>query len=227
MDGIRKRQGSGFVVTFVTLALLGAGVSGAFGQDAPPPETTPRLPYDPPALDAPDQDADAGVEVEGADKRAARLDSLLAELAEPGRADWQRIEQQVERIWSRSGSPSMDLLLRRAGGEMRAENYSAAADHLTAVTELAPDFAEGWNARATAFYSMGEYALAMADLEHVLALNPEHFGALAGLGLILEQVDEPALALNALRAAERINPNRPDIQESIKRVERSLGTQDL
>lgn len=227
MDGIRKRQGSGFSVAAVALALALAPGAGAFGQDLPPPETTPRLPFDPPVLDAPGADEPGDPEETGADTGAARLDGLLARLAEPGRADWQRIEEQVEGIWSRSGSPSMDLLLRRAGSEMGAENFAAAADHLTALTELAPDFAEGWNARATVYYSMGEYSLSMADLEHVLALNPNHFGALAGLGLILEQLDEPAPALKALRAAERLNPNRPDIKESIERVDRSLGAQDL
>ena len=227
MDGIRKRQGSGFGVTAVALALAFGPGTIALGQDSPPPETTPRLPFDPPMLDAPGAGASAEPGAKDADGGAARLDTLLAQLAEPGRSDWQRVEGQVEAIWSRSGSPSMDLLLRRAGAEMGAENFPAAADHLTALTELAPDFAEGWNARATVYYSMGEYALSMADLEHVLALNPNHFGALAGIGLILEQLGEPAPALKALRAAERLNPNRPDIQDSIKRVDRSLGAQDL
>ncbi|PZQ52677.1 MAG: hypothetical protein DI556_01010 [Rhodovulum sulfidophilum] len=182
------------------------------------------MPFEPPVLEEGQSGQGAEADPSG---EADRLDTLLGELAEPGRADWQRVEDEIERIWSRSGSPAMDLLLRRAGNEMRAEDFPAAADHLTALTELAPDFAEGWNARATVFYNMGEYSLAMADLEHVLALNPEHFGALAGLGLILEQVGVPGPALEALRAAERLNPNRPDIQESIERVERSLGTQDL
>jgi tetratricopeptide (TPR) repeat protein len=227
MDGIRKRQGSGFPVKAATLALACAWGVAAFGQDRPPPETTPPLPFDPPALDTPEAAPPAETDDKGADAGVARLDGLLAQLAEPGRADWQRVEEQVEGIWSRSGSPAMDLLLRRAGSEMGAENFAAAADHLTALTELAPDFAEGWNARATVYYSMGEYSLSMADLEHVLALNPNHFGALAGIGLILEQLGEPAPALKALRAAERLNPNRPDIQESIERIDRSLGAQDL
>ena len=110
---------------------------------------------------------------------------------------------------------------------MQAENYWLAIGQLTTLTELAPDFAEAWNARATAFYQIGELSLAMADIEHVLALNPRHYGALTGLGVILDQVNQPSAALRALREAERINPNRPDIQESIKRVEHTLGTQDL
>lgn len=223
MGGIRKRQGSGFTARAAVIVLLGAGAPAAFAQ-ATPPETTPEMPFEPPVLEEGQSGQGAEADPSG---EADRLDTLLGELAEPGRADWQRVEDEIERIWSRSGSPAMDLLLRRAGNEMRAEDFPAAADHLTALTELAPDFAEGWNARATVFYNMGEYSLAMADLEHVLALNPEHFGALAGLGLILEQVGVPGPALEALRAAERLNPNRPDIQESIERVERSLGTQDL
>lgn len=223
----------------MALGLCLIGLSPALAQEDPPldiPELDPHR-YDPPIYDhpgpgaPPPEAAQPGPDAEAAaresEKNAARLDTLFTELAEPGRPDWEQVQAEIERLWSRSGSPTMDLLLRRAGAEMGAENYMAAVNHLTALTELAPDFAEGWNARATAFYQMGELSLAVSDIEHVLALNPRHYGALTGLGVILDQVGEPAAALKALREAERINPNRPDIQDSIKRVERSLGAQDL
>ncbi|MFQ8431037.1 tetratricopeptide repeat protein [Amaricoccus sp. W119] len=221
----------------MTFALLGAilgtvpaAVPGR-AQDAPAPESP-----DPPELAPPDyggaipDDARTGAPddaVGAAEARAAKLEDLHRQLAEPDRDDWERVQNEIERLWARSGSPAMDLLLRRAGQEMHAENYGAAIDHLTALTELAPDFAEGWNARATAFYQIGEFSLAMADIEHALALNPRHFGALTGLGIILGETGQYAPALAALRAAERINPNQPDIRDHIKRVERSLGTADL
>ena len=71
---------------------------------------------------------------------------------------------------------------------MEAQEYDVAIEHLTALTDHAPDFAEGWNARATAFYLIGEYALAVADIERALALNPRHFGAMSGLAFILEEI---------------------------------------
>ena len=85
----------------------------------------------------------------------------------------------------------MDLLLQRGSDAIEAEDYPPAVEHLSALVELPPDFAEGWNARATAFYLMDEYSLSMADVEHVLVLEPRHFGALSGLGFMFEAMDEP------------------------------------
>jgi tetratricopeptide (TPR) repeat protein len=158
---------------------------------------------------------------------AKKLDALFAELAEPGRDDWERVEGEISRIWARSGSPSMDLLLRRGNEALEAEDYGAALEHFTALTDHAPDFAEGWNARATTFYLMGEYALSIADVERVLALNPRHFGALAGLAFMFEAMGENDLALKALRAVHALNPNRPNINEAIARLERMKGAVEL
>jgi tetratricopeptide (TPR) repeat protein len=156
-----------------------------------------------------------------------KLDTLFAQLAEPGREDWERVEGEITRIWSRSGSPAMDLLLRRGNVALEAENYDAALEHLTALTDHAPDFAEGWNARATTFYLMGEYALSMSDVERVLVLNPRHFGALAGLAFMFESLGEDDLALKALRAVHALNPNRPNINEAIGRLELMRGDTEI
>ena len=158
---------------------------------------------------------------------AAKLDALFAELAEPGREDWERIEGEITRIWSRSGSDAMDLLLRRGNEALEAEDYGAALEHFTALTDHAPDFAEGWNARATTFFLMGEYALSIADVERVLALNPRHFGALAGLASMFEAMGETELALKALRAVQELNPNRPNINDAAERLERLTGAAEL
>ncbi len=162
-----------------------------------------------------------------ADESGERLDALFSELAEEGRTDWLRIEREIQRIWENSGSDAMNLLLRRGKTALEAGDYDAAIDHLTALTDHAPDFAEGWNARATAYYLIDEYALSIADVERVLALNPRHFGALSGLAIMLERLDEPDYAIRALRAARDINPNRPDVNEALERLERSVGTADL
>lgn len=158
---------------------------------------------------------------------AARLDALFAELAEPDRPDWERVEREIVRIWSRSGSPSMDLLLRRGSEAMENEDFETAIGHLSALVDHAPDFAEGWNARATAYFMLGEITLSIADVEHVLMLNPRHFGALAGLGFMLDQMGETAMALEALRAAHALNPNRENITQTINRLERQLGASEI
>jgi Flp pilus assembly protein TadD len=156
-----------------------------------------------------------------------RVDTLLSQLAEPDRGDWAAIENQIMRIWSRSGSEAMDMLLRRGRDAIEAEDYATAVEHLTALTDHAPDFAEGWNARATAFYMQGEFSLALADVERVLALNPRHYRAMSGLGFMLEDMGETEHALTAFRAAEALNPHMPDVRSAIERLERRTGGAEL
>lgn len=138
-----------------------------------------------------------------------------------------QIESQIQRLWSRSGSEAMDLLLRRGNEALEAENYAAALEHLTALTDHAPDFAEAWNARATTFYLLEEYALSISDIQRTLALNPNHFGALMGLATMFEQMGEDDLALRAMYAVRELNPNRPGIDDAISRLERGAGAADL
>jgi tetratricopeptide (TPR) repeat protein len=158
---------------------------------------------------------------------ARRLDELFTELGEPGREDWERVEGEITRIWSSSGSPAMDLLLSRGNEALQAEDYSTALEHFGALIDHAPDFAEGWNGRATTYFMMGEFSLSIADVEHVLVLNPRHFGALAGLAFMLEQMDEPDLALRAMLAAQKLNPNRPNVNDAVKRLEQMTGDAEL
>jgi tetratricopeptide (TPR) repeat protein len=162
-----------------------------------------------------------------AEAPSPRLEALLADLADPERDDWMRIESEIVREWSRSGSDAMDLLLRRGQDALEAEDWRAALEHLTALVDHAPDFAEGWNARATAFYMLGWYGPAIADIEEVLRLNPRHFGALAGLGTILESMGQPELALEAFEAAQALHPHRPEIVRGVERLERRGGGADL
>lgn len=162
-----------------------------------------------------------------AEASAERLDRLFAELAEPGQTEWERIEGEIGNIWSRSGSPAMDLLLSRGSEAMSDEDYTKAVEHFSALIDHAPEFAEGWNARATAYFLEGNYALAMADVQHVLALNPRHFGALTGLSTMFESMNEPQLALKAMRMAEELSPNRPSIRETIRRLEKQTGEIEL
>jgi tetratricopeptide (TPR) repeat protein len=171
--------------------------------------------------------AAGSVSVAGAEGAAARLDALHAELVEPDRDDWMRIEAEIIGVWSRSGSDAMDLLLRRGQDAIEAENWTAAVEHLSALVDHAPDFAEGWNARATAFFMMGQFGLALGDIEEVLRLNPRHFGAVAGLGAILEAMGDADLALEAFRAAQALHPHRPEIVHAVERLERRRGGADL
>lgn len=137
------------------------------------------------------------------------------------------MEEEVYQRWSISGSATADYLLRRGRAAMDAEDYEAAYDHFTALTDHAPEFAEGWNARATLFFEMQMYGPAIADLQRVLALEPRHFGALAGLGLMLEDMGDTERALVAYEAAHEIHPNQPDIQRLLDDLRVRLGGEAL
>jgi Flp pilus assembly protein TadD len=130
-------------------------------------------------------------------------------------------------LWSRSGSATADYLLSRGRAALDAGDTEAAYAHFTALTDHAPDFAEGWNARATMFFNANRYGPAISDIQRVLALEPRHFGALTGLGIILEEMGELDRALDAFRAAQAIHPHRDEINAAVARVERALGGQTL
>ena len=85
------------------------------------------------------------------------LDSLFAELKESDAQAAGRIEREIWNEWSKSGSPAMDLLLQRGRDAMAAGDMGAAIEHFTALTDHAPDFAEGWTARATAYFQAAEW----------------------------------------------------------------------
>lgn len=161
------------------------------------------------------------------DPQAAELAELLAELANPEQERWERVEQRILRIWSQSGSSVADLLLQRGRAALRIGDAAVAIEHLTALVDHAPEFAEGWHARATAFFLANQYGPAMADIERALYLNPHHFGALSGLAVILEDLELDARALDAYRAAYAVHPHRPDIHRAIERLELRLEGKPL
>ena len=157
---------------------------------------------------------------------SARLDQLFKELKTANDASAQVITQEIWTEWSKSGSPAMDLLLQRGEQAMAAGDYATAIGHFTAIIDHAPKFAEAWNERATAYFQAGQIGPAVNDIQHVLALNPRHFGALAGLGMIFEELGEPQKALEVYKAALAINPHMPDVKAAVKRLSTAKG-QDL
>lgn len=152
------------------------------------------------------------------------LPQLLAELADPEARDAQGLQNEIRRRWSRSGSSAVDFLLLRGDQAIERGNLMGAVDHFSAAIDHAPDFAEGWNRRATAYFLQGEYGLSIADIRVTLGLNPQHYGALTGLGMILEETGEIEAALAALRMSNAINPHQQGVQEAIARLERMLGS---
>ena len=157
----------------------------------------------------------------------ARLDDLFQQLQSATDEEAQQITNTIWMEWSKSGSPAMDLLLKRGRDAMNAGQPGLAIEHLTALIDHAPDFAEGYNARATAYFQTGDLGPSVSDIGKTLTLNPRHFGALSGLGMIFEQLAEPEKALEVYRAALAINPHLSDVRQAVNRLEISVGGQDL
>ena len=155
------------------------------------------------------------------------LDGLFEQLLNADEAAAERIEQDIWREWSKSGSAAMDLLLLRGRDAMAAGDTGQAIEHLTVLTDHAPEFAEGWNARATAYYQAGEYGPSIEDIGQTLTLNPRHFGALSGLGMIFEELGKTDKALEVYRAALAIHPHLGGVLESVERLEAQSAGQQL
>jgi len=144
---------------------------------------------------------------------------LLGELAQPDQPHWQRIERQILQRWGTSGSEAIDYVFQRGEVALQAGDAQAAIEHFSAVIDQAPDFAEAWNGRATAFFLANRLGESLADIERVLILNPHHFGALAGLGMIMEQLDRPDRARAAYEAAMAINPHQQAVIDGLARLD--------
>jgi tetratricopeptide (TPR) repeat protein len=139
-------------------------------------------------------------------------DPLVRGLAE--RALWE--------VWSRSGDDETDRLLAEGIEQMSARENADAVETFTRVIARRPEFAEGWNKRATVYYLAGEYEKSLADCDEVIKRNPYHYGALSGYGMIHLQLGEPERALAYFERALAINPNLKMVEETVQALRRRL-----
>jgi tetratricopeptide (TPR) repeat protein len=158
---------------------------------------------------------------------SAKLDGLFQRLKSAEADEAARIANEIWTEWTKSGSPAMDLLLSRGHEALSAGDVDQAIAHFTALVDHAPDFAEGWNARATAYYQAGQFGPSIADIARTLELNPRHFGALSGFGMILEETEQPERALEVYRAALALYPHLEGVTQAVERLEIALQGQDL
>jgi tetratricopeptide (TPR) repeat protein len=157
----------------------------------------------------------------------AALDDMFKRLAEATPEQAGRIQREIQIEWDKSGSPAMDLLLQRGRDALEAGDTQKAIEHFTALTDHAPEFAEGWNALATAYFTAGEFGPSVDDISKTLNLNPKHFGALAGLGMILEEIGKPERALEAYQAALAIHPHLEGVEDRAAALKTEIAGQDL
>jgi tetratricopeptide (TPR) repeat protein len=160
--------------------------------------------------------------------RAERLDALYGALkAAPNARAAQAVEERIDAMTMQSGSDTADLLIVRARSVMEAKEYDLSIELLDSVIELSPDFTEAYAQRATALYLKKEINRALADLRVVIAREPRHFTALAGLGVILQDIGNDKLALDAFRRAIAIHPHLKGIPNLIKRLEPKVEGREI
>ena len=155
------------------------------------------------------------------------LDSLFDKLAEAEPEEAGRIEGQIAAQWSKSGSAAMDLLLRRGEDALEAGDFKLAAEHFTAAIDHAPDFAEAYNGRATAYYLQGLIGPSLDDLRRTLDLNPRHFAAMRGLAILLEELGRPEDALEVYGEIRALHPHLDGVEAAMDRLELELTGQTL
>ncbi len=144
--------------------------------------------------------------------------ALLQALAAADADEARRLDRQLQRLWSRSGSPSMDLLLQRGRDALEQDDTATAIEHLTALTDHAPEFAQGWSTRALAYFHAELYGPALLDLERSLALNPNDYNAIIGLGALLEEFGDKTRAYQAYTRAQAIHPHHEEVTRALDRL---------
>ena len=200
---------------FPTLALLAAaalvaasGTAGAQTVAPPgPPQGEAIEPMQPPSdLPRPQQG-----------DRSRNLDFLFGALkAAPDPDSAKQVENRIWALWTASGSDTANLLMTRTKAAIDGKDLELALQLLDAVIKIRPDYVEAWNRRATIHYMRKDYAKSMADIRQVLAREPRHFGAMSGLGMILQEFGDDKNALVVFRRVLEINPHMPKILDLVK-----------
>jgi len=131
-------------------------------------------------------------------------------------------ERALWEVWSRSGDRDIDRLFAVGVEQMNDQQGPAAVQTFSEIIRRKPEFAEGWNKRATVYYLLGEYAKSLADCDEVMKRNPYHFGALSGYGMIYMEMNEPARALTYFERALAVNPNLESVAETVQMLRRLL-----
>lgn len=215
--------------SFLALSFLMCLSVSALAQEGRPDVLPPQaLPPSLDDLDAPTTEVEppSGPAPAVTDNETPKneLDGLFTELAKVESDEQARpLVSRIQRIWSRSGSPTVDLLMMRAAAAMQAKDYALALDLLDVTVRLAPDFPEAWNRRATVNYLREDFGRSMVDIERVLALEPRHWGAMSGLGIILRRIGRDDEALKTFRQVLKIHPVSENARKAVEDMEKAAA----
>lgn len=220
--------------SFFVFALTCALSTSAFAQEGGggvlPPEATPPSIDDLEAptteLEQPSGPAPAIVPKSG--EAGTELDRLFEQLAEASDAESSRpVVARIQRIWMTSGSATVDLLMRRSALAIKGKQLGLALDLADMVVRFAPDYAEGYNRRATIHYLNGDFGAAIRDIERTLALEPRHWGAMSGLGIILRRLDRDDEALVTFEEVLKLNPHAQNARKAVEDLGRKAAGQGI
>ena len=137
------------------------------------------------------------------------------------------VENRIWALWLAAGGDTSNLLMGRVKTAMEKKELDVALKLLNAIIDLKPDFVEAWNRRATIYYSKKEFGRAMEDIHEVLAREPRHFGALSGLGIILQEIGDDKHALEVFRRALAIHPHLERIPDLVKKLTEKVDGRDI
>jgi tetratricopeptide (TPR) repeat protein len=160
--------------------------------------------------------------------RTFNLDTLFEALKiAPDAESAKAIEERIWSVWMASGSDTCNLLMGRMKAAADEKDYDLAIKLLDAIIELKPGYTEAWNRRATLYFMQKDYGHALADIREVLVREPRHFGALSGLGLILQEIGDDKHALEAYRRALAVDPHLEHIGDVVKTLRDKVEGRDI
>ena len=214
----RNAKSAPVVAALLFAALVAAVPVAALARaaDAAPAKPQKKLP-----------EAPAKLPKIGAD-RTRGLDFLFGALkVAPDEASAKHVEARIWALWMQTPSDTAALLMVRAKAAMDAQKMDVALKLLDAVVKLRPDYIEAWNRRATVYYLQSDYTHSLEDIEQVLVREPRHFGALAGLGMIMQDLGDDKRALDAFRKALAVNPYLDKVPELVKTLTEKVEGRDI
>jgi len=203
-------------IGIVALAAVATTPAAAQAPQLTPPGKQKKLPEAPAKLPRVSGD------------NAKNLDFLFGALkAAPDQESAKAVEARIWALWSATSSDTAALLMSRAKVAMDGKDTDVALKLLDAVIKLRPDYVEAWNRRATIYYLQNDYRRSMEDIRQVLIREPRHFGALAGLGMIMQETGDEKHALDAFRKALAINPYLERVPDLVKSLSEKVEGRDI
>ena len=159
-----------------------------------------------------------------ADQNHPDLDSLFMELQKAQtNNDARRLEAEIWQRWFDAPDDAAGDLLSQISAAMSVGRYQIALQLCNQLVDTNPEFAEAWNKRATVHYLMGNHGQSIADINQTLRLEPRHFGALSGLGLIFMASENFEAAADAFAAVLALSPGSDNARGSVARAKSMIG----